>query len=81
MSAEKLRERMMKKMKAIRYSLRGNGYVIRVSYLSLGVTYQAASTVEILSAPGTNTEKAQPAPFLISKTACAVLRVVTNTSP
>jgi hypothetical protein len=31
---------------------------------------------EILSAPGTTTEKAQPAPFLRLKTARAVLRVV-----
>lgn len=43
-------------------------------FLGIGLTY--VSIAEILKAPGEESEKAQPAPFLVSKTSFAVLRVV-----
>ena len=44
-----------------------------IPFLGISLTY--VSTVEILTASGEESEKAQPAPFLVSKASFAVLRV------
>ena len=64
-------------MKAKRRSVGEYGLgVIRANNLSLGITHLRVSTSEILIAPGVQNEEAQPAPFLVSASSFAVLRVV-----